>query len=1050
MQPERWRQIDELLGRVLEIPARDRAAFLDAACAGDEALRVQLDELLRAHAQADNFLVAPALITAAGQIAGNSSITQVGRTLGHYEVLSRLGAGGMGVVYLARDLRLDRMVALKFLPHHLDIERVQKLRFLREAKASAALEHPNIGAVHEIAEAADGQLFIVMGYYEGVTLKQRIQQGPLVVNEAVAVASQIAAGLAHAHGRGIVHRDIKPGNILVNREGAVRIIDFGLAKFRGMATGASGDPIMGTVSYLSPEQARGEEVDQRTDLWSLGAVFYEMLAGQAPFRGPHPGATIQNILAGQPAPLHELRPDVPTPIERIVGRALQKDVKSRYPSAAEFLGDLTAYQAGTLEAEPAPVNRRWIGAWLTQKRIAVPAISILIVLAAVLVPSTSRWKTERWVRNTVLPEISRLIEREEYAAAFALARRAEQYVPADPQLVRLWPLVSRTVSVRTTPPGADVSIKEYEALDSEWTYLGKSPLDNVRVPRGLFRWKVEKHGFGTVDGVASGSFRPNRPITFVLDSVQSIPAGMVRVQGGHSPYNMTVSGFENVEPIQVPDYWMDRYEVSNRQFKQFVDAGGYQRREYWKHPFVKDGRVVAWEVAMSVFRDATGRPGPSTWEAGDHPRGQDEYPVGGVSWYEAAAYAEFVGKSLPSVYHWNRAAITGDAWISPYILPHSNFAGRGPARLGRHQGMSRSGNYDMAGNVKEWCWNEAAPRKRYILGGGWNEPAYMFHEADARSPWQRDAMFGFRCMKEAGQASASPRLMAAVAASTRSYAKEEPVSDKVFQLYRSLFAYDRTPLNPSIDSTDTSETDWISQRVTFDAAYGNERMAAYLFLPRSARPPYQTVVHFPGAESIFVRSSAQLVEMSRIDFLLKSGRAVVWPIYKGTYERPDGLQTYFPDTTVRYRDRVIQWAKDLGRSLDYLESRPDFDRSKVAFYGFSWGAGMGAILPAVEDRLKVSVLMGPGLFLEHARPEVDQINFAPRVTIPTLMLDGRDDFVFPSETSQQPFFRLLGTPKEHKRLVVFEGGHTVPRQHLIRESLDWFDRYLGPVQRTAR
>jgi eukaryotic-like serine/threonine-protein kinase len=407
-------------------------------------------------------------------------------------------------------------------------------------------------------------------------------------------------------------------------------------------------------------------------------------------------------------------------------------------------------------------------------------------------------------------------------------------------------------------------------------------------------------------------------------------------------------------------------------------------------------------------------------------------------------------QSVAAVYHWNRAAFSGDAWFSSYVFPYSNFRGRGPTRAGSQHGMSRFGTYDMAGNVKEWCWNEAGERRRYILGGGWNEPAYMFHEADARSPFQRDATFGFRCIKYFTEQSRSPGLAEPVVASARDYAKEQPVSEKVRRVYRELYAYDKTPLNQAVDAVDTSEANWVKERVTFDAAYGDERMAAYLFVPRNAAPPYQTVVHFPGAESIFVRSSDALIEIPRIDFILKSGRAVLWPIYKGTYERAAEMQTYFPNPSIRYRDLVIQWAKDLGRSIDYLETRSDIDRNKLGFYGDSWRACMGAILPAVENRLKVSILIGPGLYLQAARPEVDQINFAPRVTIPTLILDGRDDFVFPRELFQDPFYRLLGTPEAHKRLRVFDGGHSVPRHHLIRESLDWLDRYLGPVQRTPR
>jgi formylglycine-generating enzyme required for sulfatase activity/dienelactone hydrolase len=1005
MEPERWRRIDSLLEQALDLPPEDRPAFLEAACDGDHALRVQVQQLLSAHDRAGNFLAAPA-VGALANITREQIDSLIGRTLGHYEVMSRLGAGGMGVVYQARDTRLDRLVALKFLPLDLVLDEERKLRLVREAKASAALEHPNIAAVHEIAEAPDGRMFIVMGYYEGETLRQRIQKSPLPVAEAIDIARQIASGLAHAHDRGIVHRDVKPGNIMLTSHGLVKIIDFGLAKLRGLSTITGAERVMGTVAYLSPEQARGEDVDQRTDVWSLGVVLYEMLTGHLPFRGEHPAATIHNILTTDPTPVLQLRPDIPPEMDRIIRKALEKEPGSRYPSAAGLLAELVEYQSRVSGLAPEVSARRLVAGWMRRKRVAIPALLAAIVLGFLLVRSVYQQSRIRWARGTLLPEISRLADEDQYAAALAMARQAARYIPADPQLVKLWPAISRTISVTTTPPGADVYIKEYHAVDSDWTHLGTSPLVNIRIPLGLFRWKVEKTGFATKEDLAG-----SRSVLFVLDPAAGVPDGMVRVPRGSSPNKMTVSGFESVEAVQLQDYWMDRYEVTNRQFKQFVDRGGaYRTREYWKQPFATEEDVVSWEEAMKAFRDATGRPGPATWEAGDYPNGQDDHPVGGVSWYEAAAYCEFAGKSLPTVYHWNRAAISGEGWFTSHILPFSNFTGSGPARVGTYRGMSRSGTYDLAGNVKEWSWNEAAQHKRYILGGAWHEPAYMFHEADARSPFQRDQTFGFRCMKYLPADSPSSRLTAPVIATVRNYAREQPVSDEVFRVYRDLYAYDKTPLRAAIESTDPTEPDWIKQRITFDAAYGSERMAAYLFLPRNASPPYQTVVHFPGADSIFAPSSDQLIGMERIDFILKSGRAVVWPVYKGTYERKDGMQTYFPDTSIRYRDWVIQWAKDLGRSLDYLEGRPEIDLGRLAFYGYSWGACMGAIMPAVENRLKVSVLMGPGLYLEPARPEVDQINFAPRVRIPTLMLDGRDDFVFPRETSQEPFYRSLGTP----------------------------------------
>jgi dienelactone hydrolase len=1036
MDPERWQQIDALLEQALEASPEKRTAILDEACRGDADLRLALEKLLRAHERAGGFLGASALELAAQEMVREPATDLVGRTVAHYEVRSLLGAGGMGVVYLARDFKLDRAVALKFLPSYLSADETEKARFIREAKAASALDHPNIGTIYEIAETSDGQLFLAMAYYEGRTLKQEIEAGRLPPERAVDIASQIARGLAKAHERQITHRDIKPANILLTPDGVVKVIDFGLAKAAGLPRITRTHTTMGTVAYLSPEQARGGDADHRTDLWSLGVTLYEMLTGRLPFAAERPEAMMALILGAEPRPLRELRPDAPRGIERIVKRALEKRPEARYGSAAEMLKDLNECGA---TASPER-SRKTRGAWLQLKRAAIPAFLALVVLGGWLGVEWRRQDKARAASETLLPEVARLAEQDRYAAAFALARQAEESIRGHPLLLKLWPAFSSPVSIRTSPADADVYMKEYDGVDVPWTRLGRSPLEKVRIPLGLLRWRVEKQGFATAEDVASGW----GPIAFTLDSIDSVPAGMVRLRGAKA-FQLQMAGFENAPRVELPDYWMDRHEVTNKQFKAFVDSGGYRNKDYWKHPFRKDGKTIQWEDAMAEFRDVTGRPGPSTWEAGDHPKGQEDYPVGGVSWYEAAAYAEFVGKSLPSVYHWNNAAITIQAIVSSYLLPLSNFTGRGPAVAGAYQGMSRSGTSDMAGNVKEWCRNEADGHKRYLLGGGWDEPAYTFHEADARLPFQRQPTFGFRCVKPIAREAAPEGLTAPLAPVTRNYAREQPVRDEIFRVYRGLYSYDKTPLHATVESSDESEPDWKREKVTFDAAYGKARMAAYLFLPRNSQPPYQTVIHFPGAESIVTRSSERLRDLARIDFLLKSGRAVVWPVYKGTFERGDDLKWYFPDGGTAYRDHVIQWSQDLARTIDYLETRLDIDRHALAYYGYSWGACLGAILPAVESRLKASVLMGAGFFFPKPRPEADQIHFAPRITIPTLMIDGRYDFLFPRESSQEPLYRLLGTPKEHKRLAHFDGGHFVPRHHLIRETLDWLDRYLGSV-----
>ena len=202
-------------------------------------------------------------------------------------------------------------------------------------------------------------------------------------------------------------------------------------------------------------------------------------------------------------------------------------------------------------------------------------------------------------------------------------------------------------------------------------------------------------------------------------------------------------GLDHLPEVHLPDYWIDRHEVTNREFKRFVDDGGYRRPELWREPFLNDGTVLAFDAAMARFRDATGRSGPATWEMGAYVAGQDDYPVAGVSWYEASAYARWAGKSLPTIYHWSRAA---DHILSGDVVPASNFSGKALQPAGASGGITRGGTTDMAGNVKEWCLN-AAGAKRYILGGAWNEPLYMFTDPDAQSPFARDPTHGFRCIK---------------------------------------------------------------------------------------------------------------------------------------------------------------------------------------------------------------------------------------------------------------------------------------------------------------
>jgi cephalosporin-C deacetylase-like acetyl esterase len=379
-------------------------------------------------------------------------------------------------------------------------------------------------------------------------------------------------------------------------------------------------------------------------------------------------------------------------------------------------------------------------------------------------------------------------------------------------------------------------------------------------------------------------------------------------------------------------------------------------------------------------------------------------------------------------------------------VPLSNFGDSGLARVGSYQGMTRFGVYDMAGNAKEWCWNEAAEGRRFILGGGYGEPEYMYSDLDAQSPFDRSLLNGFRCIKLLAEKATDAKAYDKYIRTVRDYAKEKPVTDLEFELFRRQYSYDKKPLDARVESVDSTDTRWRREKVEFNTAYNNERMTAFLYIPQNHQPPFQSVVFFPGANALTERSSEKLVPYGVLAPIIESGRVLVWPIYKGTYER--GSEPWKrPSGRTENRDHRIQLSKDLGRTIDYLETREDILADGLAYCGISWGAALGPVLTAVESRLKICMLIVGGFYQSRPLPEIDAFNFAPRVTIPTLMINGRYDFTFPLETTQRPMFAMLGTPAEHKSQVLFDTGHAVPTDQCSREILVWLDKYLGPVKK---
>jgi eukaryotic-like serine/threonine-protein kinase len=959
----------------------------------------------------------------------------LGTTVAQYRIISRIGAGGMGTVYLAEDTNLKRRVALKFLHAEATGSREGAARLLREARAASALDHSHIATIYQIGEHA-GQPFIAMAYYDGETLEARIARGQMSIVDIARIVGEMADALAAAHAADIVHRDLKPSNAMLTGTGTLKVLDFGIAKIETAetATKLTGEgSTLGTAAYMSPEQAAGKVVDARSDVWSLGVVTYEMLAGRRPFDGTNALAIINAVLTTTPAPIRSLRPDVPRQLEDIVNQTIVRDRDRRTIAAADVRDLASACHAELSAGVRPPVVRS-----RTSQRIRLAtAVVALIAIASGVAWWAHHNSRVRWARQEALPEIIRLAGADQFDAAYILAQEAQSYIPDDPILAEQIRGIARPAVIDSEPPGANVFYRPYNRGDAPWRPLGKTPIAGAVVPRGLLQWKSELAGHEIAEDVGPGPFDSTADIRFELFPPDRVPAGMVRIASRDRQFQVGMPTLEHLSAVQLPDYWIDRYEVRNRAYKRFMDDGGYRRPELWE-PFLKDGRTLTFDEAMKYFHDSTGQPGPAEWEQGTYAAGQDEYPVGGVSWYEAMAYARWARKSLPTIYHWSRAAglpLSGD------VVPASNFHGKSPVPGGTSHGINRGGTNDMGGNVKEWVLN-AAGANRYILGGAWNEPVYMFNNTDVQLPLSRLPTYGFRCIQLDGPGDLSPALTADIIAPTRDWRNIKPVSAEVFEGWKkSLYSFDHGALKEKVESVDDTSPEWRKEKVSYAAAYGGERIPAYLFLPKNATPPYQVMIGFPGANVFFERSSATTTNIDRFTFIVRSGRAFLYPIYKSTFERGDGRKSDTPDMTADFRDHMVMWSKDVGRSVDYLESRSDIAKDKIGYIGLSSGATLGPVFLAIERRITLGVLYMGGINLQPSRPEADTVNFAPHVRVPVLMLSGKFDNYYPTVSSQLPLFELLGTPDEHKQRREHDAAHSIPRAVMIKEVVDWMDKY---------
>ncbi|HET9372951.1 MAG TPA: SUMF1/EgtB/PvdO family nonheme iron enzyme [Vicinamibacterales bacterium] len=1006
-----------------------------------------------------------------------------GSRLGRYAILSPLGAGGMAEVYVAEDTELGRRVALKILPPDTTSDEHARKRLLREARAAATLDHPHICAIYDVGEE-QGQRFIAMQLVEGETLDARLKRSQLEWREILTIATDIADALAAAHARGIVHRDVKPSNVMVTPRGHAVVLDFGLAKLVEEASTvdaatatqsllSSPGAVIGTLPYMSPEQVRGDALDARTDIFSLGVLLYESVSGRRPFVEKNSAATASAILTGEPPPLPGLRSDAPPELVRIIGKCLRKDAADRYQTADDLLVDLRTLRdehefqrrlgrsasasSGVAAAAPAlERSRLW------------PIAAAAFVIAAGLGGWYAWRASAASAARDSLPQISRLADEGRFFEAYDLAVQAERSLGTDPTLAGLMGRVAVTIAVKSEPAGAQVFLKPFR-LDASGNLparqlAGVTPIESLRVARGEYVLAIEKEGYAPVERTISSAYLhagrlfvspPPADITQRLIAATDMPAGMVLVPGGG--YRLVGSSRPTDRRVELQDYFIDKYEVSNRDFREFIAAGGYLKPEYWRHPFVDErGGVAPWETAIKRFVDRTGLPGPRGWSDQQVPEGKADHPVTDVSWYEAAAYAAFRGKVLPTVFQWEKAARNGMQtgivnympWGAFYpgntLAHHANFANNGTAPVTSMEfGMSPFGAYHMAGNVAEWTLNDTS-EGRLATGGAFGDPTYTFSQFPMLPGFYSSNKIGFRCAMNApgrtgDQGSERIEITDEIPTYTASAVKD-------FRTWARAYDYPQIPLDIRIE--EVKETpDWRREKITYvGSGSAGDRAIIYLYLPPHHARPLQ-VIHLVPAGDVAggLRPLADSME-DRLAPFIRSGRAAFGVVLRGYSERLGAPANPIDLRTVEYLDFIVGRVTDLRRALDYMQTRADLDMTRLAFFGPSAGAQLGLILAAVEPRYRAVALVGGGLAkgLESVKAEANPINFAAHINRPTLMLHGIYDEDTPLRSHAEPLYKLLPGPKT---LVTYPGGHVPPSELQFSTLSAWLDEIVGPVRR---
>jgi predicted esterase len=636
-----------------------------------------------------------------------------------------------------------------------------------------------------------------------------------------------------------------------------------------------------------------------------------------------------------------------------------------------------------------------------------------------------------------LPEISNAFDKGDILFVFKKTKSLLENYPDNEILKNFFVKSSWNINVDSDLKETEVYVKFPK--DTIWNYIGFTPIDSLRVP-GLgedlidFTLKLKK---GDVEYITEGE----QYGYFEISLLKDVPPGFIYKKIKEN-INMNMPGVFLGPDNLIPSFGVSKTEVTNLQFKQFIEDGGYNKPKYWDFPFYFEGEEFTYDKTIKLFTDKFGKFGPANWIYGEFPDGEENFPVQGISWFEARAYAKYKELSLPNIFQWlDAASLSGFKFKLPN-LSGSNFNSNKP------RDVNESDNEidllpNIAGNVREWTNTSHGNNRKVILGGSYTEDEYTFNSFYSISPFDRSIENGIRLVKNLKEIyQFNDNFIAKYF--ERDFYKEQDVSDEVFEVYKSQFDYPNKPLDVVEKIIESSNKNYRIEKFEMPTPYkSEEKLYGYIISSKKFNDKTKPIIEFPSAWAIFsddLKISDDLIKEKK--YLLDEGYSIIMPVYYNTWEREKLLKDWWPNETEEYKSTIVKIGKDFKRVIDYLETKENLDFEKLSYMGYSWGSVTSNILLAIDNRISSASIFVGGLMLQKSRKEIESHLYVRRIKIPILHIVGKRDGIFEYEESFLPWNNLIGTPEKDKSIIVLEDvGHGLPKDVMVENHLNFLEKY---------